>query len=260
MRAEQFIDEWAAQGRNAFTTEEAVEAIGASPEAVRAQLRRLKQRGRIADPMRSFHVLVPPEYRRMGCPPAEHFIDQLMETLREPYYVALLSAAERHGAAHQRPQGFQVMVPRNRPALACGQVRVTFIARADLARLPVARFNGPHGFLRYSTPEVTALELVGYPQYGGGMGNVATVLAELAEVFDEAQLVTAAKACPVGWAQRLGYLLERTHAYPRVSTLAAYVAETANSYIPLRRAEGVGGATRDARWKVIVNTEVEPDE
>ena len=31
-------------------------------------------------------------------------IDHLMQVWGEPYYVCLLSAAERHGAAHQRPQ------------------------------------------------------------------------------------------------------------------------------------------------------------
>jgi hypothetical protein len=33
----------------------------------------------------------------------------------------------------------------------------------------------------YSTPEGTALELVGYPNRAGGLDNVATVLSELSE-------------------------------------------------------------------------------
>src|SRR5204862_425249 len=81
--------------------------LGTSLAAVQAALRRLKRRGEIADPYRGFHVIVPPEYRRLGCLPAEQFVPQLMRVLGETYYVALLSAAELHGAAHQRPQAFQ---------------------------------------------------------------------------------------------------------------------------------------------------------
>ncbi len=260
MRAEQYIDSLAATGRRHFTTQAAIETIGGSEDAVRAQLRRLKKQGRIASPMRSFHVIVPPEYRRLGCLPAEHFIDQLMEYLDEPYYVALLSAAERHGAAHQRPQSLEVMVPKNRPSVECGQVRVVFVARGDLERMPLSTFNTPNGYIKYSTPEVTALELVGYPQYAGGLNNIATVLEELCEEMTPDRLIEAAKLNPIGWSQRLGYLLELLNEQELAVALMPFVTENANSYIPLRRSEDVTGATRDAKWKVIVNVDVEPDE
>ena len=260
MRAEQYIDSLAATGSHHFTTSAAIEAIGGNDDAVRAQLRRLKKQGRIASPIRSFHVVVPPEYRGLGCLSAEHFIDQLMEYLGERYYVALLSAAERHGAAHQRPQSLQVMVPKNRPPVECGQVRVLFVARGDLEQVPVSMFNTPHGYIKYATPEMTALELVGYPQHAGGLNNVATVLEELVEEMDSEKLVEAAALCPVGWSQRLGYLLELVDASSLAGALAPFVSAKANSYIPLRRSEDVTGASRDAKWKVIVNVEVEPDE
>ena len=119
-----FVTDLAATGRYHFTTHEAVEALGVSMVAARASLRRLKHKGQLADPHRGFHVIVPPEYRRLGCLPAEQFVPQLMEHLGEHYYAALLSAAELHGAAHQRPQSFQVMVRSARRAIACGASRV----------------------------------------------------------------------------------------------------------------------------------------
>lgn len=260
MLAEEYIADLAVHGRHHFTTESAIAAVGASEEAVRAQLRRLRRRGLIASPMRSFHVIVPPEYRRLSCLPAEQFIDQLMEALGEPYYVALLSAAARHGAAHQRPQSLQVMVPANRPAVVCGEVQIVFIARGDLERMPITQINTPRGYLRYATPEVTALELVGYPQHSGGLNNVATVLAELSEVIDAAKLLDVARLSPTGWSQRLGFLLELVQQTDIANILAPYVAERARSYIPLRRAQPVAGATRSAKWKVIINLQVEPDQ
>ena len=169
MRARDYIRELAASGRHFFTTEDAVDAIGGKPDAVRAQLRRLGEQGHLAQPVRSFRVIVPPEYLRLGCLPAEQFIDPLMEFLGEPYYVGLLSAAERHGAAHHRPQITQVVVRKNRAPVSCGVVRVVFIARADLGQMPVSRLNTPRGAVSYSTPEVTGLELVGYPGHAGGL-------------------------------------------------------------------------------------------
>src|SRR5437868_4796501 len=115
--AAKFIADLASRGRYHFATEDLREALGISTVAARAVLRRTKARGEIADPHRGFHVIVPPEYRRLGCLPPEQFVPQLMEHLGEHYYVALLSAAELHGAAHHRPQTFQVMVKKNRRPL-----------------------------------------------------------------------------------------------------------------------------------------------
>jgi predicted transcriptional regulator of viral defense system len=259
MRVSEYVRNLAASGSYHFTTSDAIEAIGSSPPAVRAQLRRLKHQEVIAEPVRSFHVIVPPEHRRLGCLPAEHFIDQLMKIWEEPYYVCLLSAAERHGAAHQRPQATQVMVRKNRHSIECGMVRIEFIARGDLAGIPVAVFNTPRGVLNYSTPEVTALEMVGYPNHAGGLDNIATVLSELSEEMAGEKLIDAAKLCPVSWSQRLGYLLELLGQNDLARVLGPFVLENARSYTPLRRAASIAGGKRNPRWKLIVNAEVEPD-
>ncbi|MBW2700113.1 MAG: type IV toxin-antitoxin system AbiEi family antitoxin [Deltaproteobacteria bacterium] len=260
MRASQYIRNLAANGKYHFSTADAVKAVEGKLPAVRAQLRRLKQQELIAEPVRSFHVIVPPEYKRLGCLPAEHFIDQLMQVWGAHYYVGLLSAAERHGAAHQRPQATQVMVRKNRPAVACGQIRVEFIARGDLDEMPVTKLNTPRGVLRYSTPEITALELVGYPHHAGGLNNVATVLSELSEEMAADKLLEAAKLCPLSWSQRLGHILELVGQKKFAQVLAPFVLENAKSYAPLRRAASITGGKKNPRWKLIVNVEVEPDE
>ena len=259
MRASEYIRDLAASGCYHFTTADAIKAIGGSPPAVRAQLRRLKLKELIAEPIRSFHVIVPPENRRLGCLPAEHFIDQLMQVWGEPYYICLLSAAERHGAAHHRPQATHVMVRKNRQTIECGMVRVEFVARGDLDKMPISKFNTPRGVLRYSSPEVTALELVGYPNHAGGLDNVATVLAELSEEMGADSLLEAAELSPVSWAQRLGHLLELVGQEELAHALAPFVLENARSYTPLRRAANIPGGKRNPRWKLIVNVEVEPD-
>ena len=131
-----YIDSLAAKGRYHFTTAGAVAALGSSPVAVRAVIRRLREKGRLATPFRGFHLIVPPEYRALGCLPAEQFVPLLMEHLGLVYYAGLLTAASLQGAAHQAPMVFQAVVAENRPEIRCGRVRVEFVARANVGEIP----------------------------------------------------------------------------------------------------------------------------
>jgi len=259
MSASNLVAELASRGQYCFTTDKAVAALGSSIVAARAALRRLKDKGVIAMPYRGFHVIVPPEYRRLGCLPADQFVPQLMEHLGQPYYVALLSAARYHGAAHQQPQVFYVMVPKNRPSIVCGVVRVRFVARRNVAEISVARFNTPRGHVTVSSPEATAFDLVGYHKHAGGFDNVATVLAELADSLTSEGLYEVAKLSPAPWAQRLGYLLERVGAERVADSLARHVERTVIETTPLLPGKTVVGAPRDPRWKLIVNVDVESE-
>ena len=257
--ASELIDQLASRGRYHFTTREAVCTLGTSTVATRAALRRLKRKGRLASPHRGFHVIVPPEYRRLGCLPAGQFVPQLMDHLGLPYYVALLSAAQVHGASHQQPQVFQVMVPKNRAAIRCGDVGVEFVMRRNADRIPVSDHNTPRGVMLVSTPEATAFDLVGYPDRAGGLDHVATVLIELAEVLDGGALECVARLSPVPWAQRLGYLLDQVGASDDAEPLARYVRGAARETTPLDPRSGPGRGARHPRWKLAVNTVVTPD-
>lgn len=254
-----FIEQLAGDGLHHFSIDTAVNSLGGTRTAVMSQLRRLCKSGLVAMPMRGFFVIVPPEYRRLRCLPPEQFIPELMRQLGQPYYAALLTAAEFHGAAHQRPQTFQVMVPKNRRSLKCGLVQVDFFARHDLEVTPVVELNTPRGRIRVSSPEATALEMVGYPESCGGLDNVASVLHELAEAFDAVRLLDAARLSPVAWSQRLGYLLELLGHDAQVDVLEPHVRESALTYTPLLRSRTVQGADRSTRWKLKVNVKVEPD-
>ena len=195
-RARQYLDNLAASSRYTFTTGEARTALGLSPPALKMALNRLTRQRLIVSPVRGFHVIVPPEYRSLGSLPAGQFVPALMTTLKLPYYAGLLTAAEYHGAAHQRPQEFQVLVEKARRRIECGKVRVGFFVRKNLRRVPAQTLNTPRGFIVVSTPEATAFDLVGYRHRAGGLSNVATVLSELAEKIDPERLVKAAPAAP----------------------------------------------------------------
>lgn len=257
--AADYIEHLQVNGRLVFTTDEIVRTLEKSVPAVRAQLRRLKEKGQIADPFRGFHVVVPPKYRRLGCLPADHFVPQLMDHLGEPYYVALLSASAYYGAAHQKSQVFQVMVAKARRSIGCGGVRVDFVARRDMSDTLVYERNTPASVIRVASAAATALELVGYVEHCGYLDNVATVLAELSEAIEGEALETEARRAPVAWVQRLGYLLALVDYEELAGCLERVLAARQVFTVPLAPWASMEGAERDSRWRVAVNTKVEPD-
>jgi predicted transcriptional regulator of viral defense system len=259
LHAREYIDRLAAGGRLDFSSRDAQEALGVTPAAAKMALNRLARRGLIASPARGFYVIVPPEYRSLRSLPAEQFIPALMQRRGLMYYVGLLSAAQYHGAAHQRPQEFQVMVAQARRPILSGAVRVAFIVRKEIAAIPVQSFNTPRGTVRVSTPEATAVDLIGYPDRIGGLDQATTVLIELAERLDPEKLVMAAQTAPIPWAQRLGYLLVKVGAGDRAGPLRSYVAQHARQTAVLVPNAPRKDAARDEDWKLIVNAEVEAE-
>lgn len=257
--AKDYVEGLATRGRYHFTSAEARDALGVSTNAATKALHRLKSQRALASPEREFYVIVPPEYRSLGCLPAEQFIPALMAVKNLPYYAGLLSAAQYYGAAHHRPQAFQVFIEKNRRPINCGKVRATFIARKRLQDVPVRKFNTARGEIRVSSPEATAVDLAGYPQHAGGLDQVATVLAELAETINGSLLPAAAAIAPLPWAQRLGYLLEVADATGVADPLKEYVRTHAREYTALVPGVDVGSAARNADWKVLVNTTVEAE-
>jgi predicted transcriptional regulator of viral defense system len=182
-----------------------------------------------------------------------------MKERGKSYYAGLLTAAQYHGAAHQRPQAFQVFVDRTRRSLVCGKVKVVFMVRKRLQEVSVQHLNTPRGTLRVSTPEATALDLIGYQEQAGGLDQVATVLSELAERLRADRLPAAADAAPVAWAQRLGYLLEHVGATEKATDLQRYVRTHAKQSTALLPGLSYEDGQRNVAWKLYVNAFVEPD-
>lgn len=254
-----YIDQLASSGRYYFTSADVKKALITTADAAKQAINRLKRQGLIASPARGHYVIVPPEFRSLGCLPADQFIPVLMGTKSLKYYTGLLTAAQFYGAAHQRPQEFQVMLAKNRRSIKCGKVGVKFIARKNIQNVEVRSFNTARGQIKVSTPESTAIDLIGYPQHCGGLDNVTTVLSELSHELDPERLVKAATTAPVSWAQRLGYLLEFIDEPDSISLLKGFVKQNAREYTPL--VLGLPGETmqKNKTWKLDINSTLEPD-
>ena len=255
----EIIDEFAANGRYCFSFHEIAEKLNASPVAIKSALNRLKKKGELAVPYQEFYVILPPEHRLRGCLPPQQFIPHLMHHLGEVYYTGLLSAAEFHGAAHHRPQVFQVVVAKARRPLECGQVRVEFIFRKNAAAIPTETRNTTAGTIQISTPEATALDLIGYVRHCAGLDNVATILTELVEKIDIRRLAEVAALSPVAWVQRLGYLFELLGENDKAEVLVDSLQRLHFMPTSLQPGCPIKGAKKNTRWQVFINTEVESD-
>lgn len=252
-----------ARGRHWVTTEEVSALLGIPAPHVSPTLARWRQKGLLFSPTKGVYVPIPPEYRSWRVVPASHFIDALMVHLGHEYYVGLLSAAEAHGFAHQRPQVFQVITPARLRDRSFGRVRLSFISSSEVPSRPVVVKNTPTGTMRVSTLEGTALDLVSLPRRSGGLSNVATILGEMVqeEALDPAKVADLATRYPRAVAQRTGWLIE--HVSPAVGRSLDLeplrtIATARSSPAPLA-SYGPHRGPIDPRWNVIVNSPVEPD-
>jgi len=254
-----WIEALPGDGRYAFARADAQAVTDASPQAVEATLRRLKKRGRIVAPRRGFYVLVPPEYRSAGCPPATWFLDDLMRHLGHRYYVALLSAAAMHGAGHQQPMAVQVLADAVVRDIEVGRIRIEFHVSNLVDVAAVEKMQTETGDVFVSTPETTAFDVVRFPSASGHWSNIATVLSELAEKLDAVRLAAGAARVARSDAQRLGWLLDFIDEGGLADALAEVLEGKRLAPAPLTTRRDSSNAPLDPRWHVLVNDDVEPD-
>jgi len=259
-RLEELVDRLHSHGRYAFTRAEAISALGTTPENLKKAVQGLTRKRRLASPRRGFYVIVPAEYRVAGAPPASWYIDDFMKAMGAPYYVGVLTAAALHGAAHQKPQQFQVVTTRGQRPVTVGREQIRFLKKRTLARAAVTPLKTPTGTMLVSTPETTALDLLRYPEAAGFLSNIATVLRELAPKCDPEKLVEAAADVEWPHVQRLGYLLDLGGARALAAPLARRVAERRPGWARLEPDERRRKASRDERWQLLVNAHVQADE
>jgi len=253
-----WVEELQSQGRYTFTRTQAESETERSFVAAQTALRRLKVKGRLVSPRRGFYVVVPPEYRAAGSPPASWFIDDLMIYLDQPYYVGLLSAAAIHGAAHQRPMVFQVVTSKPTRDISAGRVAIQFSMSSNVEQMPAIEKQTETGTMRVATPEATAFDLVRYQAAAGHLSNAATVLTELAESMDAQALVNIASLVPLPDVQRLGYVLDAVGATDLTDPLGNWLETRRPRAILLHPGESADVAL-DRRWHVLPNVELEVD-
>jgi predicted transcriptional regulator of viral defense system len=122
--------------------------------------------------------------------------------------VALLSAAALHGATHQQPMEYFVIVqtPASR-SIHNKKLKISFFSKNSWEQGDIVKKTTNAGYMNVSSPELTALDLLNYT-HKIGLNRATTVLQELAQIMIVSALVkTASRYQSTPVIQRLGYIL-----------------------------------------------------
>ena len=256
MKPLEFIRELNNRGVWSFTFQDARDNLGADPTAA---IRILRRKGRIIDPGRGYYIIIPEDSSLSGRLQPEWYIDGFMNHFRVPYYVSLLTAASFHGAAHQSPQVFQVMTYPARRNILVNQNKIVFYRNKNIELIPTDPRKTVTGYFQLSTPEITFFDLVEYNRRIGGLDHVALVTSELAEGFSKKVLNQAATNYPTPVVQRSGYLLDILDFNELASVLSRYIHKINPIYTYLDPSGVRNRETKNTRWKIIINEEIDID-
>jgi hypothetical protein len=214
---------------------------------------------------KGFYVIVPIEYQTKGIIPVVFYIDQLMKFLERDYYISLLNAAEFYGAAHQRPMEFSVMtIPPSLRSTSKKDIKINFNNKSVILEQYTEQRKTPTSYIRISSPELTATDLIQFEKVIGGLNRASTVLSELAESCRFKKL----KADFFGYVptpviQRLGYLLDKELNFTKQADDLYSMAKKFNCAFrktPLKNRKSIIDCPVNEKWKIIINEQIEIDE
>ena len=241
--AEDFVDAQMALGRAAFSLANLMKESGLSAIAAKRQLSRLGRWVAKVSPRQPFYLIVSPEHRAMGAPPATWWLQDYFEWLGRPYYLPLQSAASSQGSNPQAVQVTQVMTDRPCRALKVGRIQVRFFVKRAIERTPTQQMERASAPLHISTAEATAFDLIRYATSIGGIGRAAETIAPLLPRMRVRELkrVLAAENEPTT-AQRLGFIIEAAG--------AKKLAQVVHDWLPDKLATIRLSPSKDERKKI----------
>ena len=207
--AESFCDARLALGHFTISLREMVKETGLSAVAAKRQLSRLRDRVVRISPRQAFFLIVSPEHRNMGAPPANWWLQDYFNWLGRPYYLALQSAASSFGSNPQALQVTQVMTDLPRRAIQVGRVQIQFFVKRAIEQTPTQQLAGEVAPILISTPEATACDLIRYASRIGGIERAAETIRPLLSLLRAPELkrVLDGENRPA-IAQRLGFVFE----------------------------------------------------
>lgn len=258
--ARRFVESCQARGKITFTLAELQKATGLSHTAARDQVKRLEKYVARVSPRQDFFLIVSPEQFPIGAPPAFWWLDAYFQSIEQPYYVGLLTAAAEYGSSHQAAQVTQVLTNRPLRELKVGRVCVQFFVKKTVAEVPASYLPKAYAPLKISTPEVTALDLLRYAHRIGGGARAVHTIRDLLPNFSKKRLQNALAAeFEISNLQRLGFILEELKRPDLSQLVRARLPSRLNwVYLEHHDAQGPGLQTDGANpWSVRVNSDIQ---
>ena len=237
--------------------------VNSSDKVLKTNLSRLVSSKRIQFVYRGFYVIIPTQYQLKGVVPPSYYINELMLYLNKPYYVGLLSAAAIYGASHQRAMITQVVTIGPRAKISKKNTLLNWNYRQQIPMKLIESRNAEMGIIKYSSPELTAVDIVQFASNIGGYQRAATVLAELIDSVDISKMKDVMPYTSIATMQRLGYLLEFILLQQDKADLIYDIVKGNNNYfnaILMSTDHPKLEETESNRWRVNMNIDIEIDE
>lgn len=263
MNTNEWINSRELHGQMTFSVDEISRAfIDKSSKSIKTELARMVSRGRVQSVYRGFYVIVPVQYRLKRIIPPSYYIDELMQYLNKPYYIGLLSAAAMYGAGHQRAMQTQIVTTPPRLNVSGRNALLDWNYRQQIAQELLITKNAEIGVIRYSSPELTAVDLVQFAEHVGGYQRAATVLTELVDTIDMDKMSAVIPYTTIATIQRLGYLLEVVLEEQEKADKLFAILKVQKHWksIMLNPLKPKREDAASNRWHVNANTEIEIDE
>jgi predicted transcriptional regulator of viral defense system len=181
------------------------------------------------------------------------------------YYISLLNAAGFYGAAHQRPMEFSVMTtPPSLRSTLKKDIKINFNNKSVILVQYTEQRKTPTSYVRISSPELTAADLIQFEKTIGGLNRASTVIYELAESCHFKKLrADFFEYVPTPVIQRLGYLLdEELDLKKQADDLYSMVKKFSCSFrkTPLKNRKSITDCPVNEKWEIIINEQIEIDE
>lgn len=247
-----------AEGKFFFTKQEAMSLLELNPTQFRFQAYRLLKKKAIKRLRHDFFMIIPAEYYHLGSLPPHWIIDPLMRYLKQDYYIALLSAASFYGATEQQPMVFQVITNKQTRSIKLERGSIEFYVLKDCSLSTTNLLTVNTGYVKISSKEQTAIDLVKFYKVSGYLSNVALVIKTLAEDEDLSKLdIVIAHEKNNSALQRLGYILENV-GFPQLANIVDLeLKKRSIQYIYLQPDSHKEDGFKDKRWKLIINDSLE---
>ena len=265
LRVRDWIETLPKTGHNSFAIDEVYSRFPTvSKLNIKSLLHRLSVKNYISCIRNGFYAFIPVEYQLKGIIPPIRYIDALMKYMERKYYVGLLSASAIYGASHNASQFFTVITELPQIQNSKKDKSIKFFSRRKVPEKFLRDVKTETGYVKVSSPELTASDLFHYSKQIGGLGNASTLLADLVEVLDFTKLdVNFFKSVSTASIQRMGYVLEEVLQNTFQADMLYQRANQSNVYfqtIILNPKSSILDKSANNRWKVVANIEIEIDE
>ncbi|MCF8296871.1 MAG: type IV toxin-antitoxin system AbiEi family antitoxin [Saprospiraceae bacterium] len=255
---EDYLAEIQSKGRYSVTLGELKAKFNTSEKAILQNIYRLKSKNHLAQVRKEFYVTISPQYSNRGIIPPTFFIDDMMKFLNRDYYVCLHSAAALHGAGHQQPMEFQVMIKK--PPLrniVSKKLIISFFTKGQWEQEQIVEKKTECGYINVSTPELTGFDLILHNKKVGGLNRIIPIIEDLTESMKPSLIATAAKSQMTPTIQRFGYLLDEMGKHLLANSLNKSLKNHTLKEIPLSLMHNNRTGKTNEKWKIIINTKLD---